>query len=260
MLGALLVVADRLDEPQAGDRRVAAVRGQAVRLRSRTVGDGEHLEAVQARFAAVRQRIEARGVDPGGLRIVAVTKGFGPDAVASAVRAGLVDVGENYAQELVVKAAASPGGARWHFLGNVQRNKVRRLAPLVSTWHCIDRPAAAEAVAAVRPGVEVLVEVNVSGARSRPGCRPDDVEDLVAHCRGLPLGMRGLMVVAPAGDSERARDCFRWLSVTARRLGLRELSMGMSDDFEVAVEEGATILRLGRVLFGPRPGRSPVQR
>lgn len=219
-----------------------------------------HASDVASRLGAVHARIEARGVDPHGIRIVAVTKGFGSDAVAAAVGAGALDVGENYAQELLAKAESSPPGARWHFLGTVQRNKVRRLAPAVAVWHGVDRPAAADAIASASPGATVLVEVNVAGAGGRPGCSREDLDVLVAHCRGLPLETAGLMTVAPMGDLERARECFRWLAYAGGRLGLRELSMGMSDDFEVAVEEGATTLRLGRFLFGPRPGRVAVQR
>lgn len=215
---------------------------------------------VAGRLAEVRDRIARHGVDPHGVRVVAVTKGFGPEAVVAALGAGLADIGENYAQELAAKAAASPPSARWHFLGAVQRNKVRLVAPLVRAWHGIDRPAAADAIAAASPGVEALVEVNVAGDAGRPGCAPRDLDALVSHCRSLPLDLSGLMAVAPAGDPERARDCFRWLADSARRLGLRELSMGMSDDFELAVEEGATTVRLGRVLFGPRPGAVAVQR
>jgi uncharacterized pyridoxal phosphate-containing UPF0001 family protein len=174
--------------------------------------------------------------------------------------AGLPDVGENYAQELVAKAAATSGSVRWHFLGPVQRNKVSRLAPLVATWHGVDRPVVADAVAAASPGVEVFVQVNVTGEPGRPGCQPGEVDALVEHCRRRPVLLTGLMAVGPAGDLRRARDCFAWLARRARQLGLRELSMGMSDDFEVAIEEGATTLRLGRVLFGPRPRLRTVQR
>ena len=216
--------------------------------------------AVAERVLDVRRRVERSGGDPDRIRIVAVTKGFGPEAVDAARAAGLADVGENYAQELLAKAPGSPAGTRWHFLGPVQRNKVPRLAPLVSAWHAIDRPAAAEAVAAAHPGAEVMVQVNVVGDPARPGCAPEGVADLVAGVRRLPLDLSGLMAVGPAGDTGAARAAFRWLAGQAARMGLRELSMGMSDDFEVAVTEGATTLRLGRILFGPRPERRAVQR
>ena len=210
-------------------------------------------EAVATRLADIRRRVEASGGDPERVRIVAVTKGFGLDAVEAAVGAGLADVGENYAQELLAKAPSGPGGVRWHFLGPVQRNKVRKLAPFVTTWHGIDRPVAAESVAAAAPGAEVMVQVNVTGDPGRPGCARDEVGPLVEHVQELPLELSGLMAVGPAEIGEQTRECFRWLSRRAGELGLRELSMGMSDDFEMAVAEGATTLRLGRVLFGPRP-------
>lgn len=216
-------------------------------------------DVVAERLAAVRRRVEAAGGDPDRVRIVAVTKGFGADAVDAARGAGLADVGENYAQEVLAKAPLAPPGTRWHFLGPVQRNKVRRLAELVSSWHGIDRPVAADSVASASPGVEVMVQVNVIGDPARPGCDPADLEPLVAHARRLPLDVSGLMAVGPVPPGERSRECFRWLAGKAADLGMRELSMGMSEDFEVAVAEGATTLRLGRVLFGDRPERAVRQ-
>jgi pyridoxal phosphate enzyme (YggS family) len=209
--------------------------------------------ALAERVVEVRRRVERSGGDPQRVRIVAVTKGFGADAVGAAVAAGLVDVGENYAQELLAKADAAPAGVRWHFLGPVQRNKVGRLARRVGTWHAIDRVVAAEAIAAAAPGAEVLIQVNVTGQPGRPGCSRSELDGLVAHVRRLPVDLSGLMAVGPAGDGPASRECFSWLAGRAHDLGLRELSIGMSDDFEVAVAEGATTLRLGRVLFGERP-------
>ena len=214
------------------------------------------VRTVSDRVADVRRRVAAFGGDPDRVRIVAVTKGFGIEAVVAARAAGLLDVGENYAQELLGKAPDGPLGTRWHFLGPVQRNKVHRLAPVVSAWHGIDRPVAADAVASASPGVEVMVQVNVVGDPGRPGCPPEEVATLVEHVRRLPLDLSGLMAVGPAQIGERSRECFRWLARKAGELGLRELSMGMSDDFEMAVAEGATTLRLGRILFGPRPERA----
>ena len=221
------------------------------------------VELVTGRLEDVRRRIDAAGGDPERVRIVAVTKGFGPGAVEAARAAGLADVGENYAQEILTKAPLAAPGTRWHFLGPVQRNKVRKLVPIVSTWHGIDRPAAAEAVASALTstkgpasdptGVEVMVQVNVTGADGRPGCAPADVAEVVDRVRALPLRLTGLMAVGPTHVGDDSRECFRWLAGKAAELGLEELSMGMSDDFEMAVAEGATTLRLGRVLFGPRP-------
>lgn len=216
--------------------------------------------SVAERLEAVRERIRLAGGDPSAIRIVAVTKGFDASIVDRAASAGLADVGENYAQELVAKSTLVSSQVRWHFLGRVQTNKVRRLASLVRVWHGIDRTAAAEAVAGAGPGSEVMVQVNIGGTASKSGCRPGELEGLVDRCRALPLDLTGLMAVGLAGDRDGTRQCFRWLAGRASDLGLRELSMGMSDDFEVAVEEGATTLRLGRILFGPRPERGALRR
>jgi pyridoxal phosphate enzyme (YggS family) len=213
-----------------------------------------------SRIAGVKARVASAGRDPDQIRIVAVTKGFDGSVVRAAVAAGLCDLGENYAQDLLSKATAAPEGVRWHFLGPVQRNKVPRLAPLVCTWHAIDRAVAAAAVARAAPGTEVMIEVNLTADPGKAGCPPAAVDDLVSECRALPLDVSGLMTIGPAGDAEGSRRCFRWLADKARQLGLRELSMGMSDDFELAVAEGATTLRLGRVIFGPRPERASVRR
>ncbi len=185
-----------------------------------------------------------------------MTKGFGPDAVAAAAAAGLTTVGENYAQELVAKVAAlelSGPTVRWHFLGAVQRNKVPALAPLVDCWQSVARLAEGEAIGKRRPGADVLVEVDVSGEAGRNGCPPAGVPDLVAGLAGVGVDVRGLMAVAPLGAP--ARPAFRSVRELADRLGLAERSMGMSDDLEDAVAEGATIVRIGRALFGDRPPR-----
>lgn len=210
-------------------------------------------------LAAVRERIAATGRDPGEVRIVAVTKGFGPEAVAAAVGAGVHDCGENFAQSLLAKIEAAPPGTRWHFLGPVQRNKVKALAPHVHLWHGLDREAAGVEVARRQPGAAVLVQVNLAGDPERPGCGWDDAAPLVERLRELGLDVRGLMGVA-APDEGAAREGFRRLAQLARTLGLDELSMGMSGDLEVAVEEGATIVRIGTALFGARPGTSQARR
>ncbi len=219
---------------------------------------------VAARLAAVRERITRAG---GGddVRVVAVTKGFGADAVEAAVAAGLADVGENYAGELLAKraevdVAPGDGDIRWHFLGRVQRNKVRRLAPAVHLWQAVDRLAAGEEIAGWAPGARVLVQVNVAGEPQKNGCALEDAPPLVEQLRDLGLDVVGLMAVGPTGAPEDARGAFRAITTMADRLGLRERSMGMTDDLETAVEEGATMIRVGRALFGPRTLASDLRR
>lgn len=216
-------------------------------------------EAVGEALAVVRERIGAasRGRD---VRVVAVTKGFGVEMVAAVAAAGVLDIGENYAQELMAKVPGAPAGIRWHFLGPVQTNKVPRLAPVVAVWEAVDRPVAGDAIARNNPGGEVFVQVNVSGEPAKHGCRPSMAGALVEHLRSRGLNVRGLMTIGPAGDPGAAREVFRRLAALGGELGLPELSMGMSDDYEIAIEEGATVVRLGRALFGPRPGAGPARR
>ncbi len=219
------------------------------------------------RVDEVRHRIEAASPDPGAVRIVAVTKGFGPDAVRAALGVGLVDVGENYADELVAKANAlsddtEPTGgpeqrgpatqATWHFLGAIQRNKVARLVPVVSWWQGLARLEEGRAIASRRPGSTVLVQVDVAGIPGRGGCPPDQIPELVRRLRDLELDVAGLMAVGPPGPPEGSRPGFGQVSVLADALDLPVRSMGMSDDFEVALSEGSTMVRLGRILFGER--------
>ncbi len=216
------------------------------------------------RLAEVRDRIQRVAPDPGLVTVVAVTKGFGPDAVRVALDAGLEQIGENYADELVAKAAALAGqtaqterrAPAWHYLGAVQRNKVPRLAPLVACWQAVARHEEGRAIAARRPGATVLVQVDVAGLPGRGGVPPNRVAGLVAALREEDLEVAGLMAVGPPGPPEDARGGFREVSALADTLDLPVRSMGMTDDLEVALSEGSTMVRLGRALFGDRPPRS----
>lgn len=215
---------------------------------------------VARRLEVVRSRIDAVA---GGreVTLVAVTKGFGADAVRAALGLGLDVVGENYAQELLAKAADLDAGPvpgiepRWHFLGRLQRNKVRHLAGVVAVWQSVDRAELVAEIAKRSPGASVFVQANLSGEAQKGGAPLDEVPSLVAQGRELGLDVRGLMGVGPAGAPEAARPGFRALVALADELGLPERSIGMSADLEVAVEEGATMVRVGTDLFGPRPPR-----
>jgi pyridoxal phosphate enzyme (YggS family) len=212
---------------------------------------------VEERLAVLRERIERAGGDPDAVTVVGVTKGFDSSAVRVAVEAGLVDLGESYAQEMVEKVAASEA-VRWHWVGRLQRNKVRQVAAHVALWHSVDRVELGAEIARRAPGAAVLVQVNTSGEGTKGGCAPADTAGLVADLRAEGLDVRGLMTVALRGP-EGAAACFRTLRTLADDLGLQERSMGMSDDLEAAVAEGATLVRVGTALFGPRaphPGRA----
>ncbi len=225
-------------------------------------GDGApvHASTIAERADGVRDRIAAAGGDPAAVTLVAVTKGFGPELAAAAAAAGLTDLGENYAQELVAKVAtveAAGHDVRWHFLGNLQRNKVRALAPHVALWQSVDRASLGAEIAKRAPGAAVLVQVNLSGEEQKGGCRRDEAPALVEDLVSAGLEVRGLMGVAPAGPPDDAREGFRWLRSTVDHLGLTVCSMGMSGDLEVAVQEGSTMVRVGTGLFGARPPRGP---
>ena len=212
---------------------------------------------VADRLGALRERLSRAGGDR--VKVVAVTKGFGPDSVAAALSAGLADVGENYAQELLSKASTlsvQPDldlQPRWHFIGRLQRNKIRKVAGLVNTWQSVDRPELASEIARRAPNATVLVQVDIAGKEGRGGCPPSETTQLVGHCRDAGLEVVGLMAVGPPGPPEVARPGFRLLAAQAADLGLSELSMGMTADIEVAVEEGSTMVRVGTALFGSRP-------
>ncbi len=210
---------------------------------------------VAERLAVVRERLHRAGGDDVG--VVAVTKGFGPDAIDAAIAAGLSDVGESYAQEAVAKLADTAGRAAVtvHFIGGLQRNKVRKLAGLVDVWQSIDRIELVDELARRDAGARMMIQVDISGEEAKGGCRPDEVETLLAHADTVGLDAIGLMGVGPLGGPEEARTGFRQLRTLVDRYSLGECSMGMTADLEVAVEEGSTMIRVGTALFGARPPR-----
>jgi pyridoxal phosphate enzyme (YggS family) len=211
---------------------------------------------IAERWAEVDDRIDAAAQRSGrvrqDVRVVAATKTVGLEPIRELLAAGCGDLGENRAQELLAKAPEldDEPGLTWHFIGPVQRNKVNGLAPWVSWWHTVDRPALVTALGTRVPGATVLLEVNVAAEPQKAGCEPAAVGRLADTARAAGLDVVGLMAIPPhPGDPRR---WFAALADLAATEGLRELSMGMSEDYEVAIEEGATIVRLGRVLFGPR--------
>jgi PLP dependent protein len=210
---------------------------------------GERLAMVRARIEAI-ERPWTHAVD-----IVAVTKGFGPEVIEVAVEAGCRSVGENYAQELAGKQEVIERlGPHVHFIGHLQSNKVRLIAPLVDVWETIDRASIATEIARRSPGARVLIQVNVTAEESKSGCRPEDVASLVDDAREAGLDVAGLMTIGPTdGDSDRTTRAFVQTRTLVDEIGLDVCSMGMSADYELAVSCGSTEVRLGSILFGPRP-------
>ncbi len=217
------------------------------------------------RLSAVRQRVDAAarraGRDAAEITVVAVSKDVDADAVALARAAGQTDFGEGRAQELRRKADALDATVRWHFVGRLQRNKVADVVGRAALVHSVDRLAVAEALAARARAhgmvQRVLVQVNAGDDPAKAGCDPHGAGDLVARLDALDgVVCEGLMTVPALGvDSRPAFARLRRLRDELRAAfpALRQLSMGMSADFEVAVEEGATIVRIGTAVFGPRP-------
>ena len=221
------------------------------------------------RLAGVRQRVAAAAVgcgrDPQSITLIAVGKKFPAEIVRMAIEAGAVDLGENRVQEAVAKRPEVPG-AKWHLIGPLQRNKARAALEVFDIVHTLDRQELADRLQFLLgerwPGrrLDVLVEVNIGLESQKAGALPAEVADLLRHALGCDsLAVRGLMAIPPwEKDPEASRPYFRALrelrDELQRDVGvvLPELSMGMSHDFEVAIAEGATMVRVGTAIFGPR--------
>ncbi len=212
-------------------------------------------ERVVERLADVRRRIAAAGGTD--VEVVAVTKTFGIEAAFAAHRAGCRSIGESYAQEAVAKLAQVERPFEVRFIGHLQTNKVRSLVGIVDVFETVDRPHLVTELARRAPGARVLIQVNATGEPGKGGCSPGDVPGLVEQASAAGLVVEGLMTIGPTvGGPEAARPAFRLVRDAATRLGLTVCSMGMTDDLEVAVQEGSTEVRVGTALFGPRHPRS----
>jgi hypothetical protein len=218
---------------------------------------GEADREVAARLARIRTGL------PSGVTLVAVSKTQPPEAIREAYAAGQRDFGESYVQEWRAKADALAGlpDLAWHFVGGLQTNKVKYLAGRVALVHTVDRLELGQEIARrwARAGgtARVLVEVNVGREAGKAGCAPEEAPGLVEALRSLPaLEVAGLTCIPPAELDPR--PFFAGLRLLRDRLGLRQLSMGMSADYRVAIEEGATLVRIGTAIFGERSRRSPA--
>jgi len=230
------------------------------------VSIADNLKAIRARISEAALRA---GRDPDTVRLVAVSKTKPAAAIEEARNCGQVIFGENYVQELVAKTAELPEGISWHFIGNLQSNKVRQIVGLVDLIHSVDRISLAREIdrqwGELGRRCDVLIQVNISQEATKGGTRCDELLDLVAEVARLPhLRVKGLMTMPPFFDNpEAARPYFRSLRELAQQVEaaeipgveMCELSMGMSGDFEAAIAEGATLVRVGSALFGEREYR-----
>ncbi|GBD26916.1 hypothetical protein HRbin30_02259 [bacterium HR30] len=229
---------------------------------------------IAERIASIRERIAQAAARVGrpasDIRIVAVAKLQPAEAVQAAVDAGIEDIGENYVQEARAKAGLIRGSVRWHLVGHLQRNKVKAALELFTLIHSVDsiellHTIETRALQSGRNRVDVLFEVNLAGEASKAGVAPSQLEALFAAAQHCPhVRVCGLMCIPPPPrHAEDSRPYFQklralrdhWQGRVGAQLSLHELSMGMSDDFEIAVEEGATLLRIGRAIFGERPAK-----
>ncbi|TAK32131.1 MAG: YggS family pyridoxal phosphate-dependent enzyme [Chloroflexota bacterium] len=225
----------------------------------------ENLQRIQARVRAAAERVDR---DPSEVRVIAVTKTMPPARIAQAHAAGIYDFGENRVQEAMEKqtllSSLSPQPT-WHLAGHLQSNKVKTALNLFAIIHSVDSVRLAETIARLaRKPVRVLLQVNVAGESSKQGFSLDgaahgngsqeDLHESFQRILRLPMiQVEGLMTIAPlVSDPELVRPIFRRLRAERDALNLRHLSMGMTDDFEVAIEEGATMVRIGRAIFGER--------
>jgi PLP dependent protein len=215
----------------------------------------EKLDQVESRIVAAAARA---GRNRSDIQLVAVTKKFPAAVVREAYQLGLRDFGENYVQEFEAKRTElnDCAGARYHFIGHLQSNKTKIAAQIFDVIHTVDSAKIATRLDAEAggAGLEVLIEVKLSTEPAKAGAAPGEVPALVEAIRGCPhLRLLGLMTMPPwSDDAETSRPYFARLRELAEKNGLRQLSMGMSHDLEVAIEEGATIVRVGTALFGPR--------
>ena len=212
------------------------------------------LEArVRANLTVLRARIAEHSADPSAVRVVAVTKTFGAAEIEVAASVGLTTVGENYVEELCEKREATSDLAlTWHYLGALQSNKIARALRCADVLCAVARAKELEKISSLKPGATIDVQVDFTGEGRRNGAAPSEIGALVRHARVLGLDVRGLMVVAPK-DPNAASTAFSTTASLAEAFGVRERSMGMSEDLELACELGSTEVRIGRALFGPRP-------
>lgn len=194
--------------------------------------------------------------------VVAVSKTFPVEAVMAVREVGGTRFGENYAKEAIDKVEElrrrGIDGCEWHFIGALQSNKVRSLAAVVDVWQTVDRASIVDEIARRHPGARVLLQVNSTGESTKNGCAPADVESLAVSATERGLLVEGLMTMGPTEpDREITRRAFAETARLARALGLSTLSMGMSGDWEIAVSEGSTLIRVGSAIFGDRPPLGP---
>ena len=212
---------------------------------------GRSVQEIQEKASELIELVKTRS--EGRATLLPITKGFSVREIEAVFEVGLFGIGESYAQELLEKSKEiSDSRLKWHMIGNIQRNKVRKLSPVIELWHSVYRTEIIDEISKYKSDAKILIQVDMNARQMQGGCNPDDVPLLVDYANERGLKVEGLMTIGVNRDLIETKGSFLALSKMSESLGLKEVSMGMSDDFETALECGATILRVGRGIFGER--------
>ena len=210
-----------------------------------------YIEGVKERAHELAEVVKTKS--GGNAILLPVTKGFGVREVEAVLEVGLTKVGESYAQELLEKAKnITDNRIDWHMIGRIQRNKVKKLSETVDLWHSVDRKELIAEISKYKKDSKILIQVDMNERYQQGGCSPENVPDLIEFASDKGINVEGLMTIGVDQDVETTRNIFAELAKLSKKMGLKEISMGMSNDFEIAIDYGATILRVGRSIFGER--------
>ena len=210
-----------------------------------------YIEEVKERAQELAEVVKTKS--DGNAILLPVTKGFGVREVQAMLEVGLTKVGESYAQELLGKAKnITDNRINWHMIGRIQRNKVKKLSETVDLWHSVDRKELIVEISKHKKDSKILIQVDMHGRFQQGGCSPENVPGLIEFAAEKGVNVEGLMTIGVDQDVEATKNIFAEMAKLSKKVGLKEISMGMSNDFEIAIDYGATILRVGRSIFGER--------
>ena len=210
-----------------------------------------YIEEVKERAQQLSELVRTKS--DGKAILLPVTKGFGTREVQAMLEVGLTKIGESYAQEILEKRKMiTDNRIAWHMIGRVQRNKVRKLSETVDLWHSVDRKELITEISKCKKNSKILIQVSLNDRYQQGGCSPENVPDLIEFASDKGINVEGLMTIGVDQDIDATKNVFAELGKLSEKMGLKEISMGMSNDFEIAIDYGATILRVGRSIFGER--------
>ena len=210
-----------------------------------------HIEEVKERAQELAEVVKIKS--DGNAILLPVTKGFGVREVEAMLEVGLTKVGESYAQELLEKAKTiTDNKLNWHMIGKIQRNKVKKLSETVDLWHSVDRKELIVEISKYKKDAKILIQVDMHDRYQQGGCSPENIPGLIEFASDKDLNVEGLMTIGVNQDVEATKNVFAEMAKLSKKMGLKEISMGMSNDFEIAIDYGATILRVGQSIFGER--------